>query len=101
MKTLHMLLIVLIAYFILSRKETFDMPLDDICNLNQDGNDCSTPEGLAKAVAYCKDKYSKQSKLSYVFFHTIFPLINGLIYLLFFFVAKIWVEKNEGLDEAD
>ena len=43
-----------------------------------------------------KDKYSKQSKLSYVFFHTIFPLFNGLIYLLFFFVAKIWVEKNEG-----
>jgi hypothetical protein len=36
-----------------------------------------------------------------VFFHTIFPLINGLIYLLFFFVAKMWVEKNEGQDEAD
>jgi hypothetical protein len=62
MKTLHILLIVLIAYFILSKKESFGMPLDDICNLNQDGNECSTSEGLAKAVAYCKDKYSKQMK---------------------------------------
>ena len=38
------------------------MPLDDICNLNQDGNDCSTKEGLAKAVEYCKNKYVKQIK---------------------------------------
>ena len=42
-----------------------------------------------------KDKYSKQAKGTYVFFHIIFPLINAVLYLLFFFIIKYWAEKGD------
>ncbi len=41
-----------------------------------------------------KKKYRKQSKFWYIITYILSPLLNGFLYLLFFFVAKDWVRRH-------
>jgi hypothetical protein len=49
---------ILAFYFLFIKKESFAFPLDDICS--QPGENCSTPEGKAKAAEKCLSLYGKQ-----------------------------------------
>ena len=47
-----------------------------------------------------KVTYTKQSKASYIFMHTLAPLINGTAFLLFWWTSRDWVKKHENQQRA-
>ena len=74
---------------------------------------CMYPENKVSVVKYSrhddddfddegdrKKKYTKQSKGNYILNHALSPIINGLAYLLFFFVTLDWVRRHENQERA-
>ena len=45
-------------------------------------------------------RYRKQSKGLYIFLHIVSPLVNGLVYLLFFIWTMDWVKRNQDRQRA-
>ena len=45
-------------------------------------------------------RYTKQSKGTYIFSHILSPLVNGIAYLLFFFVTRDWVNRHQNQEKA-
>ena len=63
---------------------------------SEDDDEDSYDEDTAKP----KKKYAKQSKGNYILTHILSPLINGLLYLLFFCIARDWVKRHENQQRA-
>mgnify|MGYP002635153020 CR=1 FL=1 len=43
-----------------------------------------------------KYKYSRQSKTYYIIAHCLAPVLNAIVFILFFFVTRDWVERHKG-----
>ena len=42
-----------------------------------------------------KNGYAKESKLIYIFLHSLFPVIIGCICIYYYIVAADWVDKHK------